>query len=363
MKIEDMQKAYSPIPQECHDALWMAVSSVQEKSGGRRRLSFALVVILCLLLVLAGAALALTQFGILNFGRLKAASNNYSQTDVESLVSVNLAEKTLGGVTVKVKEAYFDGRVLEILYSVSSSQQGAGSGMYQEMEEGAGDALLSSAGIDLQTTHGYININGQQVSLRSMDFQPGDTPGEYQYLVDSDLEYEIGTTGEMKILKPKDTMEISIDIVGYPKEDAITFTLPVPEEGKWSLPLPPPTQINGCTLTFADLHFSPINTYIEYKVQIPAAMTPKGSLDDTGDAGLALFDLQDRFCSMGLMDGQGNRLGMGKDGGIRDCRRLDNGDLWIVYYDEYTARSKYPDTIYLFVDGMMVPIPMETPSK
>jgi len=232
--------------------------------------------------------------------------------------------------------------------------------VYKDVYEGS-NWELDNAWNDLQLSHGYININGQQVSLRSYDFQPGDEPGEYQYLVDSDLEYEVGTTGEKKILMPRDTMEISIGIVGYPKEDAISFTLLVPEEGQWSLPLPPPTQVNGCTLTFTDLHFSPINAYIEYTVQVPVAMTPEGSPDDIGDAGLAFFDLEGRFCSMGLMDDKGEHLGMGKAGGIRDCRRLENGDLWVVYYDEYTAIDKYPNTIYLSVDGAMVPIPMGTP--
>jgi hypothetical protein len=191
-----------------------------------------------------------------------------------------------------------------------------------------------------------------------------DTPSEYQYLVDSDLEYEDGITGEMKILKPKDTMEISIDIIGYPKEDALSFTLPVPEKEKWALPLPPPTQVNGCTLTFTDLHFSPINTYIEYAVQMPASMVPDWVLEDTEEAGLALFDLQGRFCPMGLVDEKGEQLpGIGKAGGSRECCRLDNGDLWTVYYVEYSANGEYPDTIYLSVDEAMVPIPMGASSK
>jgi hypothetical protein len=363
MKMEELQKAYPAIPPECHDALWMAACSIQEKKGGRRRLSFALVVILCLLLVLAGAALAFTQFGILNFGRLKAASNNYSLPEVESLVSVGLAEKTLKRVKVEVKEAYYDGRVLEILLSISSLAQGSSDRMYKDVYEGS-NWELDNAWNDLQLSHGYININGQQMNIRSSDFQPGDTSGEYQYLVDSALEYEVGTTGEMKILRPKGSMEVSIDIVGYPKEDAITFTLPVPEESKWSLPLPPPIQVNGCTLTFTDLHFSPINTYIEYAVQMPASMVPEGALEDAGEADLALFDLQGRFCPMGLVDEKGEQLpGIGKAGGSRECRRLDNGDLWTVYYVEYSANGEYPDTIYLSVDGAMVPIHMENSSK
>ncbi len=363
MKREDLQKAYPVIPQECHDALWMAAGSIREKTGGRRRWSFILAAILCLMLVLAGAALAVTQLGILNFGHLKAASNNYSLPDVEPLVSVDLAEKTIKRVKVKIKEAYYDGRVLEILLSISSLAQDSSDRTYKNVYEGS-NWELDNAWDDLQLSHGYININGQRVSLRTMDFQPGDTSGEYQYLVDSALEYEDGITGETMILKPKETMEISIDIDGYPKEDAISFTLPVPEEGKWSLPLPPSTQVNGCTVTFTDLHFSPINTYIEYAVQMPASMVPEGVLEDTAEAGLVLFDLQGRFCPMGLVDENGEQLpGVGKSGGSRECRLLDNGDLWTVYYVEYTANGKYPDTIYLSVDGALVPIPLGVSSK
>lgn len=67
---------------------------------------------------------------------------------------------------------------------------------------------------------------------------------------------------------------------------------------------------------------------------------------------------------MGLADEKGEQLpGLGKAGGSRECRRLDNGDLWTVYYVEYTANGEYPNTIYLYVDGAMVPIPMGASSK
>ena len=359
MKLADLKNAYPSIPQECHDALTAATGSISETSGGRRSWSFVLAVILCLLLLLAGAAIALEQFGILNFGRLKAVSGNYSMPEVASLVSVNPAERTHKGVKIKIKEAYFDGRVLEVLLSLCTVKQSTNNGTYQQAYEGS-NWSLDSAWSSLEVSHGYIHINGQRVNIRSSAFQPGDTSGEYQYMVDSDLEYEVGITGEKKMLRPKGTVEVAIEIMGYPIEDAISFTLPVPDTGKWSLPLPPPAQVNGCTVTFTDLHFSPINAYIEYSVQVPATMVPNEKSDDSG---LALFDLQDRFCPMGLTDDKGESLGMGKAGGIRECRKLTNGDLWIVYYNEYTASATYPGSIYLSIGGISVPIPMNSAAK
>ena len=349
MTHNDLKEAYPTISKECHNALAVAVDKLQETPSRRIRWSLILTVMLCIMLLLAGAALAATQLGILQFGRLKAAAGDYSLPDVEQLVSVDLAEKTINGVTIKVKEAYFDGRVLELLYAVSASQKTAGDAA------AAADALLSNAGIDLQTSHGYITIDGRRVSLRSMDFQAGNVPCEYEYLVDSDLQYDDPSTGETKMLHPEKVINIAITTTGN-AADALSFSLPVPEENKWSLRLPPPAQVNECTLTFTDLHFSPINAYVEYAVQVPAAIVPKAEGDDNG---LALFDLQDRFCSMGIESEKGESLGMGKAGGIRECRTLENGDLWILYYDEYTAVDRYPQTIYLSVDNVLIPISME----
>ncbi len=362
MKLNDLKNAYPAIPRECHEALIGTSANLSEKAARPRRV-LTLVALLGLLPLLAGAALAaVTHLGILNFDR----DPRYDSlpAEAQALVAADLAEKTLSGVKLRVKEAYYDGRVLQILFSAAPLKPPEGTGLSADANAAAAaQALLIRAGLDLQFYHGTINVNGQQVRLWGYDYRAGEAPGEYEYLVDSILEYggerlDGAVLNTYKFLRPQGSLDISIDINDLTgnKLDAFSFTLPAPDERKWIRPLPPPYQVNGCTVTFTDLHFSPVNAFFGYTVLVPEDIAPEGPVDWSNDK---FLDLDFRFCPMGLTNEAGEDLSRGESGGIRHFIRLDNGDLEIDYYIEYSANGKYADTIYLSVDGVLLPIPIK----
>lgn len=349
MKKELSEQVFGTADARFEQMLKANLAALQKEKPMKKKMSLALV--LCLsLLALSGVALALSELGVLSF-HLPYMSQAYYQTlpDAEALVQKDLAELTVGTVKIKAKEMVYDGRQLQILYSVTDTtvKTPFTEAEKQDIVNGGveGSTIMAGANAVFECDmNGQILVNGQKVNLTSSAMQAGDAPGEYVFLIQSRLENsqtgeKMRLTGgvpiELKLMDAKDV---------HQQVEALRFTLQAGDVAtRYTKPLPAPVLVDACEVAVTDLHVSPVSVTIEYEVSIPAQ-----SLHGDQEA-------VDKYAELFAMEGvlqnaNGEALGTGKASEY-SVRQLADGGAVICYYNEFAPSEKTTDTVFMCVHG------------
>ena len=335
---------------------------ILEKAKGekimKKKLSFSLALAFLLALALIGTALAvMNDIGVLNFGAPYRDEDSYfTLPGAEELVQKDLAELEINGILLKVEEAAYDGRLLQVMLSITDPNAGEGEACSWEEAEAQHSALLQKAGVFFAYEgNGTILADNQAINLRSMAYSPGKQPKQVLCWVDSAMELFNGDNG---VYQPSgNTMKLSIQISSAESGKAIgalDFSLDIQNSnGRWALELPQASQVNGRLLTFTDLYFSPINVGVAFDMLIPAAsMTPDEKKMSEGEL-IWHFTYTDAI----LMNGRDEKLGPEKDSSTGG-ELLENGDFLLHVSLSFAPSDKYEQVNYLVLDGVKVPIPL-----
>ena len=353
-----LEKAFPPLPQAMDKRIrnTLVIATNAPARSVRRVFPHAVLAALLLLLIGASAVAALQITGVLHFTQSNMMEAIYETLpEAAGLVKKNLAKIDRPDVTVRVEEAVYDGRMLQIMYSVT--RKNASSPIDEKSAEHGGDAydLLANGGFG---PCDWLEVEGQKVNLVMGATSAGDENGQLLYYVESNLD----PMSSAAQLRPKGKITVGLPIEwlesGAVVPDGMTFTMNIGDTAAYDVNLPEPIMVRGCQVSFTDLHFSPIQVSILYTVTLPKALT-EGKTDEDLDT------LIRSFAHSRLENEQGVRLGTSKEGTYyAGPKVLSNGDLSVEVYQRYTPGKKYTPVVYLVTEGGdKIPIPMEPTVK
>lgn len=313
--------------------------------AGRLRLAVAL----CLLLA-AGAA-ALTQMGVLDF-RVPYMRESYYFTlpGARGLVHRLGAQARFDGWTLTLREALYDGRWLQVLYSVTDhgATRPFTEQEKQDIANGSMDAfyaLLNAADAYPSTeTNGTLLIDGREVLIRSVAAAGGDAPGEYLFLADSMLELAGSGWQTPEYARPEGRFTLGLPMTdrrGAQVQLAAAEVRAGDAASRYARPLPGPVPLEGADMTFIDVFASPASVVLEYAVT-GLAPVPGGVTGACPDEALL------PEAELTLLDAAGQPAGTLKD--ARD---------WMTQLEDGRAQRRYQRTFTPTGEGQ--PLRLRTP--
>lgn len=273
---ETLLRAYPALPQQVDARMertlaqlqWTAAHTPQRRPV--RRLCFALVLTLCLLIAALGMA-AGAHFGVFDF-----MAGWFGQSGVlpqaAELVETPEALLDLPHATLALEEAVYDGGVLRVVYSVTPK---AG---FTTAEAIAADGIASD-GCD------RLTVNGVEIVM------PG---GSYATHTEADDRALCYLHIELAGIAPEGSFTVGLPLAG---EAATKQALVFPIQATYVPRAPVTVQTNSVTATLSGATLSPVRAY----VQLHVARTPSAT-DDAYQA--ALGDWEDAL----LVDGNGRVL-------------------------------------------------------
>ena len=354
-----LEKAFPDTPSLFHDRM----ADVKEgKTGHQRRLGKIALVCALALMVCGGAVAAMTHYGVFNFNPGFSDDYYFTLPGAEKMIHYNLAEEKTGGLTWKVKEAAYDGRVLRVLYSVTAP----GMEITEDGIDGALADMHRKYGVSLECEGtGEIFVNGQGVNLSTTDYKPGQNPGEIEGWFDCKMEgYE--TDG---YVKPQGEITVSMPF-RYDNDDlkaqnpaGLEFTMDAGDAAdSYVLALPEPCTLDtGAVAVFTDLHFSPVTVFMDVEITLPKGREESLPRDQQS---LAFLDALEAipeyqvFWEARMENEKGEALGAVRDG--EAAHRFDGqGRLVLVNHYEFAPSDQYTAVNYLCLgDTWKLPIPM-----
>ncbi len=363
---ETLEKAFPDTPAAFHDRLLAAEADLKKEKktmNGKMVLRMALVCLLVLSLA-GGALAAVHHYGVFNF-RPNWESHYFTLPGAEDMIHYDLAEVKTGKLTWKVKEAAYDGRVLRVLYSVQDTDMDAP--LTGDDPFAAYYNMYQKYGVDLEADGcGELLVNDVPVNMESMDARFSEENGEIEFWFDCRLEGYHG----IKLL-PEGEIAVSMPFHFQTEEakasaeaDALSFTMDVGDAvTRYALALPAPYDLgNGATLTFTDLHFSPVTVFMDAAITFSPERNiqpPEDDLDaetwmtflESIPEYVALFDLR-------LENADGEILGEPRDGFIG--HNVDEAGVFsLIFRYENTPSEKYTDVNYLCAEEWKAPVPMK----
>ena len=353
-----LENTFPALPQAVDSRIRETLAGASPEAIPRLRRAFPRFALAALLVLLFGvtAVAALQNMGVLHFTQSYMNEAVYATLpEASGLVKKNLAEIDRPTVTVRVEEAAYDGRVLQIMYSITRKDATT---PFDKQAAENGDYAYDTKANGSFGACDWLEINGQKVNLVMIATSAGEENGQLLYYVESSLEpfdsaAQLRPTGKMTVGLPIEWKE-----TGAAVPEGLTFAMDIGDTAAYDVRLPEPIEARGCLVQFTDLHFSPIQVSIMYTVIFPKAMAD-GKTDEELDA------LIRGFAHGRLENEQGTRLGTGKEGTYHSGPNvLENGGLEVEVYDRYTPSAAYTPVVYLVTEGGdRLPIPMEPAGK
>jgi hypothetical protein len=355
-----LERAFPDLPPIVKSCIRETTAHANPNKGSYHLGLFLRVVLTVLLLLSIGiaAVAAMQQIGVLHFTQSYMNEAFYvTLPEANDLVQKDLAVIERPGVVVRVEEAAYDGRILQIMYSITRRNTTM---PFDKQAVENGDYAYDIQANGNMGACDWLVVNGTNVELISCAATAGEENGQLLYYVESNLE----PPGGANQLQPTGEMTIGLPIQSGGKEgpvvpDGLTFTMNVGDAAaRYSLSLPKPMEVRGCRIQFTDLHFSPIQVSMKYNIIIPVETAAGKSESD-------LDPLIRSFSNSRLENDRGERLGSGKEGTYKsEPVVLGNGDLMVEVYDRYTPSDQYTKIIYLSTEGGdKIPIQMVPAGK
>jgi hypothetical protein len=355
-----LEKAFPELPPIVKSRIRETIAHTEPEKSIRHHGIFPRALLAALLLLAIGmaAVAAMQQMGVLHFTQSYMNEAVYDTLpEANELVHKDLAVVERPDVIVRVEEAAYDGRTLQIMYSITRRNATA---PFDKQAVENGDYVYDIHDNGNMGGCDWLVVNGVNVELLLIETSAGEENGQLLFYLESNLE----PPGGAKPLRPTGKMTVGLPIQPGGKEgpvvpDGLTFTMDVGDATtRYSLKLPEPVEVRGCRIQFSDLHFSPIQVSMTYTITIPASMA-------AGKTAPELDTLIGSFANGILENDRGEQLGHGKYGPSGGpINRMENGDLVVEANERFTPSSQYTPVIYLVTrGGDRLPIPMEQAGK
>lgn len=371
-----LEKAFPDTPAVFHERMaQIAENEAARKKRVAGRVFGALRIALVCVVILFGCtgALALmNHFGVLDIYSILGMPPYYPLPEAEDLVQKDLADVQIGSLEWQVDEAVFDGRILRILFSVRDVNGTPVQTPAPEKLLRGGSAgeimfrdLCQREQMNLKLIgNGEVLVDGRPCFIQYMEFLPGDDPCVVVGWVDCRMEGLDDDAGEIRRYLPEGYMVVEMPF-GYDREknetdpDSLAFVLKAGDAAsRYAVPLPAPCTLDsGAVFAFEDLHFSPVQVYMDYTVTVPP--------ERTGDLPEDEFLLMDAAESRPEFQAR-PRLMNARDEVLGERREMhygvhvgDDGSLVLSVHVEFTPSDRYTDTVYLVSDTWKVPIPLK----
>lgn len=279
MNQEKLMKAYPSMPEDVRQRVDDTLLRLRTESAAgrmahsapRRKLSFALVLVLALMIAAAGTAAGI-HLGVFDF-----MTNLFGQSGVlpeaEQLVASDLANVSLPNSALAVEEAVYDGGNLRIVYSVRSTNPALS---IEEAAEADGISLYGCDSFFIGGEERYMT-NGSAYASRL-------SPEGDRWLCYLDI--YLASSG----IVPEGDFTVGLPLTG---KDPVTFTVP----GYQVAADPVQTETDTVRVTMLSASLSPVRSYARLRIEkLPGVSVQRFEA--------ALGDWKDAY----LVDAEGNTL-------------------------------------------------------
>lgn len=367
------ESAFPDVPQAFDFAMRKTLEEIQMKNAKRATLRTCLLVGLALM-VMCGAALALT--GNINLFNFFDFSQPYQtvQPDAYKLTQSDAASYDFDHVTVSIKEAAWDGRVMRVMYSIRDR---AATGRFDDESVQNQTYAFPAADADgIRAYNGcdWMYINGESVCLTGyMSSRAGEQNGEILVALESDLSQRLPVDAPNVTLGDSFTVSLPIQLRrnadgsiyvgenGFENltPDALTFTVQNTNlAGVRDVRLPQSVRFDDYTFNVTMLKITPIRVYLmadivvdegcDYdRTEVIASNWADAVLGDGKGQNLMSFE-----CGYG-------QVGVKVDVVDGECvYTLPEGDVHIELDMTFITAETYPETFVLTgKDGKQITIP------
>lgn len=348
--LERLQNERREPPGGYHQRVEKSLERVMATAPARRpRRPLRLAVALLLLLSLG--ALAVTQSGLFSF-RVSYLREGWYFTlpGAERLTHRLEAVRRFPGWRAELRELRYDGRWLQLLYAIidESAKEPFTKQQKHDIEHGAlnrhQELYGQAAAYPSTETNGSLLIDGRQVNIHSQHATAGGAPGEYLFVVDSELELSARPAGGLPQLRLEGTHTLALpftDAQGVQVAELSARFDAGDAATRYALRLPDAAAFEGGELRFHDLFASPVTLVLDYSY-LESAPPP-------GQAEARLPALQP-------VDAQGQPLGTLRDAWQHSVITAD-GQMETRFRQSYTPPEKDGALRLKLPDGRVVELP------
>ncbi len=349
--LEKISSRQRDLPEGFHQRMDTRLHRVIQAMPYRRsRRATYLRVAMALVVFIAAGAFALQQTGLLSFREPYMTEAYYfALPEAQELVHPLEAAASFEGWKAELREVLFDGRWLKVLYAVTDQRASEPFTSQQKEAIGNGDLdslyqLYGQADAYPSTeTSGSLLINGKQVNIHNAASGAGDNPGEYLFVVDSELEPSGGLGEGMAPLRPEGVTQLTVPFTNSQGVQVAALTARFDAGDavhRYARPLPEPVQRDVGRLVFYDLFVSPANVVLQYGIRFAPTQSEQ--------AVASLPKVQ-------LVNARGEPLGTGKDGYSQTLAHPD-GTKELRYHLTSAPAEEQGQMYLLLPDGTMVAI-------
>lgn len=277
-------------PPGFHQHTELVLQQLQADGSGRRRLARRpLRLAVALLLVLCLGALAAVQSGLLSFRVGYMRDSWYFTLPGAAQLTHRLeAVQRFPGWRAELRELLYDGRVLQLLYAVidEGAQAPFTPEQRADIENGAHsrpyELYQEAAAYPSTETNGSLLVDGRQVNILSQHLTAGQAPGEYLFVVDSELELSARPAEGLPRLRLEGPHTLALPFTNAQGVQVAELSARFDAgdaAARYALKLPDPIALEGGSIHFHDLFASPANVLLDYSYLAPAP--PSGEPETT----------------------------------------------------------------------------------